>query len=113
MIYIPCTLRIFASILLFESIAVLWMLLYPASRPNHTSYRKVYFYEFVRADICIYQIITRQSSQVGIRYTLSRGVTTGLFYVGHDNVIGIICPLDWDKVYKSENLGLTALWLCP
>ena len=35
------------SILLFESIRVLWVLLYPASRPNHTSYRKFYFYEFV------------------------------------------------------------------
>ena len=35
------------SMLLFESICVLWVLLYPASRPNHTSYRKFYFYEFV------------------------------------------------------------------
>ena len=26
---------------------VLWILLYPASRPNHTSYRKFYFNEFV------------------------------------------------------------------
>ena len=35
------------SILLFESIAVLWMLKYSASRPNHTSYRKLYLHEFV------------------------------------------------------------------
>ena len=33
------------SILLFESLGVL--LSYPASHPNHTSYRKFYFNEFV------------------------------------------------------------------
>ena len=34
------------SILLFKSLGVLWVLSYPASHPNHTSYRKFYFYEF-------------------------------------------------------------------
>ena len=35
------------SILLFESLGVLWVMSYPASNPNHMSYRKFYFYEFV------------------------------------------------------------------
>ena len=35
------------SILLFESLGVLWVLSYPASHPNHTSDRKFYFNEFV------------------------------------------------------------------
>ena len=34
-------------ILLFDSICVLWVLLYSASCPYHTSYRKFYFNEFV------------------------------------------------------------------
>ena len=38
---------IYLSILLFESLGVVWVLSYPASRPNHTSYRKFYFNEFV------------------------------------------------------------------
>jgi hypothetical protein len=45
------------SILLFESLHVLWVLLYPASRPNHTSYRNFYFHEFaanvLRDNMCI------------------------------------------------------------
>ena len=39
--------RLRKSILQFESLGVLWVLSYPASHPNHTSYRKFYFYEFV------------------------------------------------------------------
>ena len=35
------------SILLFESLGVLWVLSYTASHPNHTSSRKCYFNEFV------------------------------------------------------------------
>ena len=35
------------SMLLFESLGVVWVLSYPASHPNHTSYRKFYFNEFV------------------------------------------------------------------
>ena len=35
------------SIILFELLGVLWVLPYPASHPNHTSYIKFYFYEFV------------------------------------------------------------------
>ena len=35
------------SILLFESMVVVWILKYLASLPNHTSYRKFYFNEFV------------------------------------------------------------------
>ena len=42
-----CVLQRPQSILLFESIRVLWMLLYPASQPNHISFRKLYFNEFV------------------------------------------------------------------
>ena len=34
-------------ILIFESLGVLRLLSYPASHPNHTSYRKFYFNEFV------------------------------------------------------------------
>ena len=33
-------------------IGVLWVLLYPASCPNHTSYRKIYFNEFVANVLC-------------------------------------------------------------
>ena len=42
-----CSMYVALSILLFESLGVLWVLLYPTSRPNHTSYRKIYFNEFV------------------------------------------------------------------
>ena len=50
--YVPMYIRDILELLiyttiLFESLGVLWVLLYPASRPNHTSYRKFYFYELV------------------------------------------------------------------
>ena len=50
------------SILLVESLGVLWVLSYPASHPNHTSYRKFYFHEFVsnasydNMDIIIFEL---------------------------------------------------------
>ena len=40
--------RFFTSILLFESMGVVWMLILPASQPNHPSFKKFVFTEFVQ-----------------------------------------------------------------